>query len=362
MNPRSVLVLALLSIVIPALAGCQLGYIVRQGFHQIQLLSQRRPVEDVLADPRVSPQIKERIQLVQRARAFGEDQLGLRTTGAYRSYIEIQGDVLAYVVSASPKDRLEPYLWRFPLVGRFPYKGFFRIEEAQAQRDALEEEGYDTHLSGVVAFTALGWFSDPLYASMLRMDEIDLVYTILHEMVHATVFFPDHVDFNEQLATFVGWKGAAAFMDRVHGAASPDAQRANDAIHDEMLVGEFLASAYARMAALYDLPIASDEKIMRRDGAFAEIRTALHRTLSKRRTSRFSALEQLVWNNASLLALWRYRYDTGPLETLYVHLGRDLRGLMATTARWRDRGLDPRTALRATLSGGHAAGSERVMD
>lgn len=357
MNPKRTLVLAFLTILTPALMGCQLGYIVRQGVHQFRLLAQTRPVEEVLADPTVPSHIKDKIRLVQEVRAFGESHLGLSPSGAYRSYIEIQGDVVAYVVSASAKDRLEPYLWRFPLVGRFPYKGFFRLQEARAQRQDLDGKGYDTHLSGVAAFSALRWFSDPLYSSMLRMDEIDLVYTILHEMVHSTVFFPNHVDFNEQLATFVGWRGTVAFMETVHGSSSPMAHHAEDAIHDERLMGAFLTWAHGRLDAFYALPLSPEEKLARRQAVFEEIRAKLVQRLEALKTKRFSALEHLAWNNASLLALWRYRYDTGPLEALYAKVGNDLQTLMSTMRHWRELGLDPRTALERKLSGEDSIGT-----
>jgi predicted aminopeptidase len=185
---------------------------------------------------------------------------------------------------------------------------------------------------------------------MLLMDDIDLVYTILHEMVHGTVFFPDSVDFNEQLATFVGWQGTVAFMEKIYGADSPQARMARQILREEIRLGQFLNWAYDRMLCYYALPLQSDQKVRGRQQIFEAIGEELRQVLSEMGTTRFFPLEEIVWNNASLLALWRYRYDSGDLECLYTHLGSDLRSLMALMKAWREDELDPQRAMKQQLA------------
>jgi predicted aminopeptidase len=340
----------LLGIALPTVAGCELGYAIRQGVYQIRLLSNSRPVQEILADPAVDPQIKNGIRLVQRVKTFGEDHMGLHPSEAYESYIEIQGNFVAYLVTASSKDRLTSFEWRFPIVGSFPYKGFFRLVDARNEIKNLEDRGLDTYLSGAVAFSALGWFTDPLYSSMLILDEVDLVYTILHEMVHRTVFFPDQMDFNEQLATFVGWQGTIAFMEEVYGQDSSQALLARSVVEDEKRLGRFLDWAYARLNSYYAVPMSTDQKIIGRERVFKEIGEGLGSLLSQLQTPRYTTLEEMVWNNASLLLFWRYRYNTGDLEALYAYLEGDLRAMMAMMQTWRKRNLKPQTALQEELS------------
>jgi predicted aminopeptidase len=327
--------------------GCEMGYLLRQGVHQFQLLNRSRPVHEVLADPAVPLQVKEKIRLVQSVRERGERELGLHPTDAYSSYVDLQGRPLAYLVSAARKDKLEPYLWRFPIVGAFPYKGFFKKEEAEAFIRRLQEKGFDTYLSIAAAFSALGWFSDPLYSSLLEQEEVEIVYTILHEMVHATVFFPDRVDFNEQLATFVGWQGTLRFVEEEWGRQSLQWKRTLDIIHDERLVGESLQWAHDRLAEFYGRDLPLEEKLRGRRLLFREIRTHFEGLLPRLRTRRFLFLRSFPWNNASLLALWRYRYDVGALESLYACLDQDLPALIRTVAGWRRAGTDPLQALFA---------------
>jgi predicted aminopeptidase len=55
---------------------------------------------------------------------------------------------------------------------------------------------------------------------MLERDEGDLAGLIIHEMVHATIFVKDSVDFNENLASFIGDRGAEQFLISKYGANS----------------------------------------------------------------------------------------------------------------------------------------------
>jgi predicted aminopeptidase len=52
---------------------------------------------------------------------------------------------------------------------------------------------------------------------MLERGEGDLANLIIHEMVHATIFVKDSIDFNENLATFIGDRGAEQFLIATHG-------------------------------------------------------------------------------------------------------------------------------------------------
>ncbi len=57
---------------------------------------------------------------------------------------------------------------------------------------------------------------------MLNRSEGDLANLIIHEMSHATIFVKDSVDFNENLATFIGDRGAerSSYTRRASPAAS----------------------------------------------------------------------------------------------------------------------------------------------
>jgi predicted aminopeptidase len=331
------------------LCGCEMGYLLSQGYHQVRLLARQRSLEDVLADPAVSSLTRERIRLVQAVCEFGEKELGLRSGKSYRSFIQVEGPVVAYVVSACPKDRFEPYTWRFPVVGSFPYKGFFRLEDARREKDNLERMGYDTHLSGASAFSALGWFSDPIYSPMLDMDEAELAYTIFHELVHATVFFHDQVDFNEQLATLVGWQSALKFFEGRSEEGSLQASRIKGIIEAEQALCGLLEELRGTLLSLYVSEVGLEEKLQERKKIFAQAKAQVNSLAAKHKSTKLEALARMEWNNASFLAMWRYRYDVGELNSLYLKSGGDLKGLVRMIISWREQGLDPAKQLREKL-------------
>jgi predicted aminopeptidase len=55
---------------------------------------------------------------------------------------------------------------------------------------------------------------------MLSRSEGDLANLIIHEMSHATIFVKDSIDFNENLATFIGDRGAEKFLIDKYGEHS----------------------------------------------------------------------------------------------------------------------------------------------
>ena len=117
-----------------------------------------------------------------------------------------------WVVMACEPFALKPKEWKFPIIGSVPYKGFFKKERAEALKAELEKEGWDVMVRNPGGWSTLGWFTDPILSKMLMRSEGDLANLIIHEMSHATIFVKDSVEFNENLATFIGDRGAELFL------------------------------------------------------------------------------------------------------------------------------------------------------
>ncbi|MFZ2905149.1 MAG: aminopeptidase [Cyclobacteriaceae bacterium] len=197
-------------------------YGIRQGRGQLNIIWNARPVEEVMTDPTFPDSLKAKLHLIAEVRKFAIDSLGLKDTENYKTLYDQKGEEIMWVVTACEPFRFKPKEWKFPILGAVPYKGFFNKERAIELRNALDKEGWDTSIRNPGGWSTLGWFTDPILSNMLERSEGDLANLIIHEMVHATIFVKDSIDFNENLATFIGDRGAERFLAARYGVQSKE--------------------------------------------------------------------------------------------------------------------------------------------
>ena len=210
--------------------GC---YISRAAYEEARILSRRTAITTLVADSATDPTLRAKLSLVQEARRFAVDSLALTAGKSFTAYSRLDRDTLVLVVSAAYRDRLAPKTWWFPVVGRFPYKGFFDFPGALRTAESLRNDGFDVTVGPSSAFSTLGWFNDPLVSTTVKADSVTLVNTVLHELLHNTFFAKGQVSFNESFATFVGARGVEHFF-RARGD-SVLLRRAEDEWHDRQL-------------------------------------------------------------------------------------------------------------------------------
>ncbi len=86
----------------------------------------------------------------------------------------------------------------------------------------MADDGFDTDVGEVSAWSTLGWLKDPILSSMFRRKPGSLANLIIHELTHGTLYVKNNVDFNENLASFVGDFGARKFIKQKLGADSKE--------------------------------------------------------------------------------------------------------------------------------------------
>lgn len=195
-------------------------YGARQGYGQVRIVWEARPIEEYMNDPQFPDSLKDKLKLIQEIRKYAIDSLGLKDTKNYKTLFDQKGEEIMWVVQACEPFELKPKMWDFPIVGSMPYKGFFEKQKALDEKARLEKGGYDISIRNPGGWSTLGWFTDPILSDMLKRNEGDLASLIIHEMVHATVFIKDNVDFNENLASFVGDTAAYYFLASRYGKDS----------------------------------------------------------------------------------------------------------------------------------------------
>jgi len=307
------------------LAGCgNVLYISKLGWHQTFITFHSIPIQEVLEERQIDGLTKEKIRFIQEVKHYGEERLGLKRTRSYSKFFEVKGPVLN-VVTACEKDRLQLYHWNFPVVGRVNYKSFFTREGALEEKRLLDGMGYDTFVQRAAAYSTLGWLKDPIFSSMLEWNEATLANLILHETAHATVYFKGETDFNEQLATFIGNRGAIDFLIEKYGPGSKEVVEAIHSQEDDLLFSQWVDQACQQLSAHYAKEISRDEKLEGREELFRSIRGTLKEMRSRFKADDYQDFEKLELNNAILLAYRRYFHRLDRFEILREHFGGDLK-------------------------------------
>ncbi len=329
--------------------GC---YLSRGAWEEGKILARRQPIARLVADERTDPLTRRKLEIVLAARQYAKDSILLKTEESFTTYSKLDRDTLVLVLSAAYRDRLEPYTWWFPIVGRVPYKGFFDFDAAQSAAKKFDGDGFDVVLRPSAAFSTLGFFNDPLTSTTLVRDSLDLANTVIHEVTHNTFYAPGQAVFNESFANFVGSRGAAAFFrsrGQPEAAAKVDAEWA-----DEKLLGNFWSSLARSLDSAYAKhpPDSREARIAARDTVYMNARRALVADIGPQlKTIGPFYVQRVTLNNAALLARRVYAKDLDLFDQVYEKEGRNLRrtiGRIISLARSDKK--DPFGALKRWLS------------
>jgi predicted aminopeptidase len=328
-------------------------YLSRGAWEEGKILARRKPIAELAGDRRLAAETRAKLLLVLEARGYAADSLQLRAKKSFTEYSALDRDTLVLVLSAAFRDRLEPYTWWFPIVGRVPYKGYFDFNSAKKAARKLYDRGFDVALRPSDAFSTLGWFNDPLLSTTLRRDSVDLVNTVIHELTHNTFYAPGSAAFNESFASFVGARGAAAFF-RGRGQASL-AEKAEAEWGDEKILGAFWTSLASSLESAYARhPDSREARIAARDTVYLEARRSLVSEIAPRlRTVSPFYAQRVPLDNASLLARRVYAKRLDLFDAVWEKEGRDLRrSIVRIIELAKSRSEDPYGALQEFVQGG----------
>lgn len=243
-TPRASLLFLLL--VLPSLTGC---YLMQAAGGQMQIVSRREPIGDVISRPATPDKLRARLEYVAAARDFASRELGLPDNDSYRSYADLQRPYVVWNVFATDEFSVEPKRWCFPIAGCVVYRGYFSEENAQQYARRMRFSGHDAMVGGVAAYSTLGHFKDPVLNTMMGWSDAQLAATLFHELAHQVVYIPGDSEFNEAFATAVEEAGLERWLkarDRTQDMQAWRKQRERQ----QQFVG-LLLDARERLAKLY---------------------------------------------------------------------------------------------------------------
>ena len=268
--------LTVVALAVAAAAGCStVGYYLQAVNGQMELSRKARPIPELVADPATDPQLRAKLEQVQRIREFASRDLGLPDNGSYRRYADLKRPFVVWNVFAAPEFSLQPKQWCFPFAGCVEYKGYFKQEGAGRLAAELRDQHYDVFVGGVPAYSTLGWLDDPLLNTVIRYPEPELARLIFHELAHQEVYVQGDSTFNESFAVTVEEEGVKRWL-AAHGT---QLQRLEFECADRSTSGfDALVQRYRkRLETLYAQPIDADAMRREKQQAFEDMRADYRR-------------------------------------------------------------------------------------
>lgn len=327
-----------------AVPGCSMGYVLRSAYYQGELMAARRPVAEVRADGQLSPDQLAALDLIDDVKRHGE-AMGLKPTRNYGT-VALGWEREIWNVTACDPLAFQPETWWFPIVGRVPYLGYFKVEHARETEQRLRAEGLDVYARTAGAYSTLGWFRDPILPGMLEWEEFDLADTVLHELAHATLWVPGSVHFNESFASFVGEEAAFAYLQQKYGPDSAPVLAARQEFEDVARWRQLQRDLVAELDAVYsDAALTDAQKLERKAALFAALpdRVQLAGFHAPERFLR--AASNGTWNNARLVQFKTYNTNRGAFEAILRRNNGDLLAFMADVGDIARGADDPFAAL-----------------
>ena len=322
---RSLLLLILLAGAAICLT-CSPGYVLRAGWQEAKILSRRESIQKAIDDPATGAAARRKLELVLQARSFAQHRLGLNAGESFTTYSWVDKDTLLMVLSAAHADRFVPHTWWFPIVGRVPYKGFFDFDRAHQEAAELARAGYDTYVRPSGAFSTLGWFNDPVLNTVLRYPDVSLANTVVHELLHNTIYLPGQAGFNESFANFVGDRGAIDFFCGRDGETAETCRQAQAGWQDNLVYGAFLSDLVAQLEALYGRTDLDRTAILSAKARLlADARARFGTDVRPRlRTGAYRNFEREPLNNAVLIGIRLYYQRLDLFEAVFQRYAGDL--------------------------------------
>ncbi len=207
-------------------------------------MRQRESVQELIEDESTAPELATRLRLMAEARDFSIEMLDLPDNKSYRSYADLQRDYALWNVYAAPEFSLSAKQWCFPVAGCVSYRGYFSKDAALKASEGLANRGFDVAVGGVVAYSTLGRFSDPILSTMMRWSDVDIVAVLFHELAHQVLYVKDDSAFNESFATAVEEIGVRRWLE---------------SRGEEQKVLDYIAARALRQSVMSLVAIARDE-------------------------------------------------------------------------------------------------------
>ena len=309
---RNAVPLALAATMLVVLSGCaSTMYLLQAADGEWHVMHTRKPIVQVIDDPRTPQPLIRELGEVREARQFASRVLKLPDNSSYRTYVEIDRPYVVWNVVAAPALSVEPKQWCFPIAGCVAYRGYFSEKRARDFAAELKHRGYDVVIEGVPAYSTLGRLPDPVMSTMMRYGSDELAAMIFHELAHQLLYVTNDSRFNEAFAVTVEEEGLKRWLEY---EGKPDRiEEANRQRAEDRQFIALLRRTRARLARLYGSDAPRGSKLRRKRQIFAALAADI-RALERRLQVHSPLYDDWIaagLNNAQLASVGTY-YDCVP--------------------------------------------------
>ena len=195
------------------LTGCSTAkYYSHAVVGHLQLTTGLTPIRKAIKQDETNKELRRQLELVTELREFAENKLSLDVGKAYSKYKRLDRSVAVWVVYAAPTFSTKLQTWKYPIVGEYQSRGFFKERMAKEYSAKLHSQGFDVYVGEAIAYSTLGWFSDPLLSTLIDDSDEELAETLFHELTHRTYYLKGDTMFNESFATAFAQKSVQLWL------------------------------------------------------------------------------------------------------------------------------------------------------
>lgn len=304
-----------------------ISYGIKQGWGQMNILWNVKSYEAFLEEGKYSEETKalyrEKLELIREIKQYAMDSLGLANSDNYSRVYDQEGKSILWAITASDPYQLKPKVWKYGFLGEMPYRGYFDSTRAYRLVQELEEENYDVRIYRPSAWSTLGWFEDPVLSSMLHWPPGDLASLIIHELTHSTVWITGDVAYNENLADFIGDRGAQMFLNYKYGKNASQYQAYEYGKLDFEKFYEHILRGAESLDSLYNTFQAQDSDSLKEQRKVTQIKKIVHEldTIQFFDKELYQGLfKKRLPNNAYFMSYRRYRGKQSEFEKEFNEL------------------------------------------
>lgn len=253
------------------LNGCShIAYYGQAAAGQWDIFRRSQPIAQVVANPTTSDTLKQQLSDILQIRAFASQKLYLPDNRSYTYYADLERPYAVWSVVAAPRFSLTPKQWCFLLLGCISYRGYFSQEKAQLLAAELRAQDYDVYVAGVVAYSTLGWFVDPVLNTVLAWSRPHIASVIFHELAHQQLYIPNDTTFNESFAVTIEKVGVERWLAQQGTPEESTAYQVSRQREAEFI--DLVLATRNRLQVIYQKDLPRTELQLAKESAFDDLR------------------------------------------------------------------------------------------